>query len=80
MVWLESWAKAVVQASKTDQAERGDGDASRDDKRFKGGNRYNGIQERRRAMKASVRQRYAISTMATLWAEEITTQTTKMLG
>lgn len=83
MAWLESWAKAAVQASEADQLERdaqrevsiyvGDGDFTRGDGKFEGGGRHENFQARRRAMKAAVRNRYAVSTMATLWADEITT-------
>lgn len=68
MLWLESWAKAVVHASKTDQSER---DVSRDGGNFEGGDHHGGVHARRRAMKAAVRQRYAFSTTAILWAEEL---------
>eukprot|EP00903_Cladosiphon_okamuranus_P006818 g6643.t4 len=81
IAWLESWAKAVVHASTTDRSERnaqrdaaiyvGDGDVARDGVYFEGGDHHEGIQARRRAMKAAVRKRYAFSTMASLWAEEM---------
>ena len=85
MAWLESWAKAVVQASKTDQSERLDTAQSGskryggvDDDASGGGDILEGggidsipIQARRRAMKATVIDRYAFSTTAQLWAEEI---------
>eukprot|EP00903_Cladosiphon_okamuranus_P011215 g10582.t1 len=81
MAWLESWAKAVVHASTTERSERdgqrdapfhvGDGDAALDGTHFEGGDRHEGIQARRRAMKAAVRKRFALSTTASLWAEEM---------
>lgn len=87
MDWLESWAKAVVYASKTDQAERLDSnpritqwnaqsDHIGDDGSLYGaalgkGNLERSVQARRRAMKATVRNQYAFSTMAKLWAEEM---------
>jgi len=89
MDWLESWAKAVVRASKTDQSERLDAAAQRERKHHGGADedasRGHGITEgrsidtdssttvqaRRRAMKAAVRERYAFSTAAQLWAEEL---------
>lgn len=82
IAWLESWAKAVVHASTTDQRERdaqraaafyvGDGDVARDSVYYEGGDRHEGIQARRKAMKAAVRKRYAFSTTASLWAEKMT--------
>eukprot|EP00752_Nemacystus_decipiens_P012726 g11275.t1 len=73
VAWLEGWAKAVVHASTTDRSERdaqratyvGDGDIATD------GDRHDGVQARRRAMKAAVRKRYAFSTTASLWAEKL---------
>lgn len=85
MAWLESWAEAVVRASKTDQWERlnaqsngrsaksYDGeDVHRDSESFEVGSPYRSVQERRRAMKTAVRLRYAYNTTAQLWAEEMT--------
>lgn len=76
MAWLEIWAKAVVHASTSDQSER---DAEEDAPIYSGsadvsqdGRKVEGIQARRKAMKADVRKRYAFSTTATLWAEEVT--------
>lgn len=76
MAWLEIWAKAVVHASTSDQSER---DAEEDSPIYSGsadvsqdGRKVEGIQARRKAMKADVRKRYAFSTTATLWAEEVT--------
>lgn len=88
MAWLESWAKAVVHASTTDQKERlhartaspgatksSDGDdASQGREGFQGSISERGIRARRRAMKVAVRERYAFSATARLWAEEMTSR------
>ncbi|CAM9108296.1 unnamed protein product, partial [Scytosiphon promiscuus] len=88
--WLESWARAVVHASKMDQSERlkaqadarrqserpgdHDGDLLPRDIGVEGVQRglVGGVQDRRRAMKEAVRERYALGATARLWAEEMT--------
>lgn len=82
MTWLKSWAEAVVHASKTDQSERLDSpsatrsyagdDTLRGSEGFEGESLERGIQARRAAMKVTVREGYAFSTTAQLWAEEMT--------
>lgn len=113
MPWLESWARAVVHASKTDTSERirqrgapksgarseipgtvagergartrTQGATAHDDDRehdaSQGGekvvdrgrrSRFGSVQDRREDMKATVREGYAFSSTATLWAREMT--------
>lgn len=85
MAWLKSWANAVVHASKTDHSERLDAravspratkahdgdDAPQGGEGFEGESLERGIQARRRAMKVAVREQYAFSATAQLWAEEM---------
>lgn len=85
MSWLESWGRAVVYASKSDESERLD--AARDDQRdgkysvgygaltddsgVQQGRLDGTVQARRRAMKATVRERYSYRMVAQLWAKEM---------
>lgn len=66
MEWLTGWAESVVNASKADTVERAATTGS-----FKNAGGGGGVQARRRAMKAAIREKYAFSGTAKLWATEI---------
>lgn len=67
MEWLRGWAEAVVHASKTDAAER-DSQRRGEEWREQG---WGGVQTRRLAMKATIRNTYGLSEVAKLWAAEM---------